>query len=115
MAAANPLLEITRDADGFRLSGELDLSNADDLATTLSADVRKGTDLVLDCSDLTFIDSTGMAALIAICKGLGDTGRLRLRSVSPPIAKVARVLGLDRLQNLVFESVAPLPGIAATA
>ena len=115
MAAANPLLQITREPNGFRLSGELDLSNAGDLATTVSTDVRQGGDLVLDCSNLSFIDSTGMAALLSICKQLGDTGRLRLRSVSPPIAKAARVLGLDRVPNLVLEIEAPDPGIAATA
>lgn len=113
MTAANPLLEVTRDADGFRLSGELDLSNVEELATIVSAQVREGNQLVFDCSSLSFIDSTGMAALLAICKGLGDSGRLTLRSVSPAISKAAHVLGLDRVHNLVVEN-GPR-GIAATA
>jgi anti-anti-sigma factor len=115
MTAGNALLEITRDSDSFRLSGELDLSNVDQLATTLSPEVRDGNHLVLDCSDLKFIDSTGMAALLAICKGLGPSGRLTLRTVPIAVAKAAHVLGLERVPNLELTDSRSAPGIAATA
>lgn len=115
MAAGNSLLEVIRDRDGFRLSGEIDLSNVDQLATAVSAEVREGNHLILDCSDLRFIDSTGMAALLAICKGLGASGRLTLRTVSAPVAKAAHILGLDRVPNLELSRPAPPPGVAATA
>jgi anti-anti-sigma factor len=114
MTAESSLLEITRDRDGFRLSGEIDLSNVDQLATTVAGEVREGNHLILDCTDLRFIDSTGMAALLAICKGLGATGRLTLRTVRLPVAKAARVLGLDRVPNLELVLPAPTPGVAAT-
>lgn len=115
MAVANPLLEITREEDAFRLTGEIDLSNVDQLATALSPEVREGNHLVLDCADLAFIDSTGMAALIAICKGLGVSGRLTLLMVPAPVAKAARVLGLDRFPNLEVRSARPASGMAASA
>ncbi|MGH2692257.1 MAG: STAS domain-containing protein [Actinomycetota bacterium] len=115
MTAGNALLEITRERDAFRLSGEIDLSNVDQLATALSPEVRDGNHLVLDCSDLGFIDSTGMAALLAICKGLGVSGRLTLRTVPSPVAKAAHVLGLDRVPNLKFTDARSGPGIAASA
>ena len=115
MAARNPLLEITREREHFRLSGEIDLSNVDQLATALSPEVREGNHLLLDCSDLEFIDSTGMAALLSICKGLGVTGRLTLSMLPTPVAKAAHVLGLDRIPNLEFRDVKRPPGIAATA
>src|SRR5687767_575020 len=112
--ASDQLLEIAREADAFRISGELDLSNADRLITTLSPEVRKGNQLKLDCSGLEFVDSTGMAALIMISRGLGESGRLTLARVPANVAKAAHVLGVDRLPNLDI-SVAPIPGIAATA
>jgi anti-anti-sigma factor len=115
MAARNALLEITRERDGFRLSGEIDLSNVDQLATALSPEVHEGNHLVLDCSDLGFIDSTGMAALLSICKGLGVSGRLTLRMVPTPVAKAAHVLGLDRVPNLELTDARPAPGITASA
>ena len=100
MAAGNSLLEITRNGDAFRLSGEIDLSNVDQLATTISSEVREGNHVVLDCTDLRFIDSTGMAGLLRICKALGDTGQLTLRTLPPQVARAAHILGIDRVPNL---------------
>ena len=114
-AAGNSLLEITRDNDAYRLSGEIDLSNVDQLATAVSSDVREGNHLVLECADLRFIDSTGMAGLLAICKALGVSGRLTLRALPPPVAKAARILGLDRVPNLEIAQVGTPRSAAATA
>ena len=100
MAAGNSLLEITRDGNAFRLSGEIDLSNVDQLATTLSSEVREGNHLILECEELRFIDSTGMAGILRLCKALGETGRLTLRTLPPQVAKAAHILGLDRVPNL---------------
>ena len=113
--AANTLLEVTRERDAFRLSGEIDLSNVDELATAVSGEIREGNHIVFDCRDLRFIDSTGMAALLSICKSLGVSGRLTLRTVPPPVAKAAHVLGLDRVPNLELVQPAPAPGAAAIA
>lgn len=115
MTTDSSLLEVIRDRDGFRLSGEIDLSNVDQLATAVSGEVRQGNHLVLDCTELRFIDSTGMAALLAICKGLGATGKLTLRALPSPVAKAAHVLGIDRLPNLELAVPVPAPGVAATA
>jgi anti-anti-sigma factor len=114
MTAGTRLLEIEHKDDAYVLSGEIDLSNVDQLATTLATEVREGNHLVLDCAGLRFIDSTGMSALLAICRGLGDSGRLTLRSVPTPVAKAAHVLGLDRVPNLELTN-GQIPGIAAGA
>ena len=106
MTAGSSLLEISREGGSFRISGEIDLSNVDQLATAVSTEVREGNHVVIDCEGLRFIDSTGMAALLAICKGLGVSGRLTLRTVPAAIAKAAHVLGLDRIPNLELAGTA---------
>ena len=111
MAAGDSLLEITRDGNAFRLSGEIDLSNVDQLATAVSSEVRDGNHLILECEDLRFVDSTGMAGLLSICRGLGATGRLTLRRLPAPVAKATRILGLDRVPNLEVSQ----PGSRANA
>ena len=113
MSAGSSLLEITREGNAFRLSGEIDLSNVDQLATAVSSEVREGNHLILDCRELRFIDSTGMAGLLRIRSGLGDSGRLTLRTLPTSVAKAAHVLGLDRIPNLEFS--ANPSGAAATA
>ena len=113
--AGGSLLEITRAGDAFRLSGEIDLSNVDQLATAVSSEVRDGAHLILDCEELRFIDSTGMAGLLSICRSLGESGRLTLRSLAPPVAKAARILGLERVPNLELAPSTAPASRAATA
>lgn len=60
----------------FRLRGDIDMLNADELAQELAETVR-GSDggLVIDCSDLTFIDSSGLKALLVTQRALAEEGR----------------------------------------
>ncbi len=99
------LLEITRENGTFRLVGEIDMSNAAELSRRVGGEVVEGTQLVFDCSDLRFVDSTGMAAIVEITRALGTSGRLVLRSPPHSLRKAVEVLGLDRLQNLEFDGV----------
>ena len=94
------LLQIERDDGEFRLVGEIDMSNAAEFTRTVRDGVTEGGHIVFDCSDLRFIDSTGMAALVEISRGLGENGRLVLRSPGASLVKAVHVLGLDRLPNL---------------
>jgi anti-sigma B factor antagonist len=49
----------------IRLSGELDISAADGLLERLDAELARGSaEIVMDLSELTFIDSTGLRTLL---------------------------------------------------
>ncbi len=80
----------------LRLSGEIDLANVDDLRDALQDHLAatEGT-VTVDCSDLTFIDSSGVSALAAAWKKAGvDQRELRLANVSPPVRRVLELCGL---------------------
>jgi anti-anti-sigma factor len=102
MDARSPLLEVKRENGTFRLVGEIDMSNAAEFSRKVAREVTEGTDVILDCTDLRFVDSTGMAAFVEISRGLGASGRLVLRSPPQSLRKAVHVLGLDRLPNLEF-------------
>jgi len=77
------------------LVGELDLANAETLAAQLEQ-AAVG-ELVLDMSELEFIDSTGIALLVATHRRLND-GVVRFRlisSASPAVQRVMALTGLD--------------------
>jgi anti-sigma B factor antagonist len=81
------------------LRGELDLANSpllrDELLSTLDEGLQS---LILDLSELTFIDSSGLAVLVVVLKHADDHHiALRLRSVTPPIERVLEACGLDDL------------------
>ena len=50
------------------ISGRLDASNSDEFKKSFSSYIEKTANFVLDCSQLDFIDSTGLGAIISILK-----------------------------------------------
>lgn len=81
------------------LSGELDMANADTFAARLEVSEAEGAEsIVIDLSTLQFVDSTGIALLVAADHRLNQDGRRRLTIVPSPAPAVTRVMettGLD--------------------
>jgi anti-anti-sigma factor len=73
-----------------RFAGEIDLASAERLAETL--DLLDGP-LVVDCSALDFIDSSGLHVLV---DAVATHGSVTLRRASPFVVEVVELLGLDR-------------------
>jgi anti-anti-sigma factor len=94
------ILEST--ADGSRvlaLFGELDLSNAAQLEERLAGDI----DTVLDLSELSFIDSSGIHVLISTAQRAQSEGwTFSVQNAQPAVLRVIKVVGLD--QQLGLES-----------
>jgi anti-sigma B factor antagonist len=81
------------------LAGEVDLANAHTLTSQLESLPSDGaTRVTLDLTDLEFIDSTGIAALVAACRRLGD-GEIDLRIVRSRASAVRRVMEITGLDD----------------
>src|SRR3954454_16912967 len=92
-------LRLDHDAhDGIHVlavSGELDLARAPDVRTALAlAASGPGEHLILDLSEVTFIDSTALATLLHADDQLPGDG-VRMVLVCPP-ASVQRLLAMTR-------------------
>ncbi|WFE99069.1 STAS domain-containing protein [Micromonospora sp. WMMD964] len=89
---------VERDGEGasLRLAGELDLSTAPLLTAAIEELTAAGeTRLLLDLTDLTFCDSTGMAVFVRGDNQVAaDGGWLRLTGASGRVERVLRVTGL---------------------
>src|SRR3954471_13555472 len=81
------------------VAGELDLSNSTELRKRVHRAVRDGrTRVVIDLTDLTHMDSSGMAALIDAHQLAEESGgRLVLVITSESVRRTVEVRGLDRL------------------
>jgi anti-sigma B factor antagonist len=95
-------LDVQREPGRVRVvaSGELDLSTSPDLEQELDAIIDRGgcRELVLDLSDVAFLDSTGLRALWTIRQRLQDTGcTFILRSPSEPVQRVLRLTKLHKV------------------
>ncbi len=90
----------TESGDGkrtIRLGGELDLSAAPALEAAIEEAISDSASaVVIDFSALTFIDSTGIAILVAAMGDERATGRLRfVPSQAPAVARVLKLTGVE--------------------
>jgi anti-anti-sigma factor len=94
------------DTNTFFLRGDIDLSNADGLLTTLRSVAGLHSGVVeVDCMDLTFIDAAGIRVLILVHAELAQEGRdLVLVHPSPILTRMLQALDLTYLLRPI-----PLP------
>jgi stage II sporulation protein AA (anti-sigma F factor antagonist) len=90
--------------EGLRLAGELDLSSAPRLSDALDPKLDAGGHIVLDLSDLSFMDSTGLQVLIRSALTLGDRGTILLRNPGNLVRSILELaIRTDKIPNLVVD------------
>lgn len=94
-------VEQSRDADGspvVRLSGELDISNAHSLRDTMEAVVGTSPSrVVFDLSELTFMDSSGIAVMVYVANNVKTVQLLHASSI---VRRVVEATGLSQILRL---------------
>jgi anti-sigma B factor antagonist len=83
------------------LVGELDMANAATLASELeNLEATAGTEpITIDMSELEFIDSTGIAVLVAAYRRANGGGESRLRFIRSRATGVQRVMDVTGLEK----------------
>lgn len=85
----------------LRISGEIDVSNARELSAAIEAAVPNGIlRIVMDLTDITYLDSAGVKLLMQLADRL-RARRRELRLVVPEHAPIRAVLELTGLSQLV--------------
>ena len=92
----------------IRVRGELDLSTAPNLCATVERVAGNGR-VMIDLSELSFCDSTGLRALVGATREIEINGGRAALAV-PPGGALARILELSGLGE--FLRVAPSPEVA---
>lgn len=96
--AGHELLEEPAAFDGLLVvaRGELDIASAftlrDKLHGAAASGVRR---ILLDLTDVTFMDSLSMAAVVATQRRLGDEGRLAVVATHPYVLLIFEAGGID--------------------
>jgi anti-sigma B factor antagonist len=85
------------------VAGELDMSTSSELRRRVEVCLRNGrTAVIIDLSELTHMDSSGLAALISAHQLTQERrGRLALVISSESVRRTVEVRGLDRLFKIV--------------
>jgi anti-sigma B factor antagonist len=88
------------------LSGEIDLANAQLVVERATKCLyRDDVDaLSLDLGDVTFMDSTGLSAMITLLNLAGETGKaLTLRRVPDRVRRLLELTGLNRIFTIELD------------
>ena len=91
-------IDVQREGDDavVHLAGELDISTSPDLQDTLAELTDAPRRVAVDLSELEFMDSTGLAALLGAHKTLSEHGgTLELRHPNKMIVNLVQITGLD--------------------
>lgn len=91
----------SEESDGWVIvapAGELDIATSDVLNRALS----ENRDTILDLSEVSFMDSTGIRAIVGVHNRLNESGnRFRLIVPSGPVARIIEITGLTGALDLV--------------
>jgi anti-sigma B factor antagonist len=96
---ADPIVGVSENGGAVvvRLAGELDLYNTPAVKEALADALgRTAARLVIDLSDVTFIDSTALGALVEARKQLGSGDRFALAAPGLEARRALEVSGLDQ-------------------
>ncbi len=69
--------------------------------------------LLLDLSDVEFIDSTGLGGVVSLLKSLGPSGEIWVVGARPPVRRLFELTRLDRVFQL-FATLEDAQAAAAT-
>jgi anti-sigma B factor antagonist len=95
-------VEIVEQADGAaaaRVSGDLDIVTSDEIKRALAGLIDAGhVALVLDLTDVGFVDSSGLGALVALHRHATDHGgSFVVRSVPPQVQRLFEITRLGEI------------------
>jgi anti-anti-sigma factor len=78
------------------LFGELDAASRDSTEAAVVAALTSGRSVIIDLADVTFVDSSGVATLIAIAQKAEAEGTLlSIRNAPPNVRRIFEIAGLD--------------------
>ena len=79
-----------------------------------AATTPQGGDVILNLTTVTFIDSSGLGAIVAAMKGLGRDRKMALAGLTPTVEKVFRLTRMDSVFQLFPTLDAALNTLTAT-
>lgn len=82
------------------LSGRLDASNAQELTNTLNSSLDGVKDLIFDFTNLKYVASAGLRALLMAQKRMNKQGSMKICHVDETVMEVLEMTGFADLMNI---------------
>lgn len=99
-------MKLESHSDTLRISGmkEIGAANADEFRDQARAALKEGhKDIEIDLTETTFIDSSGLGAILALHKTARTRkGTVRLLHPQPPVQQILDLTRMDRVLEIVI-------------
>ena len=90
-------------AGRYAVIGELDMATAETLREALRPIALSHRPIALDLGELTFIDSSGIRALVDLASRMNGSGPLMLFNLSVGVRRLLDIVGLDNVPGIQVE------------
>lgn len=87
------------------VEGEIDINTSPDIKKNFEKIIDKKTPrVVINFSKVTYVDSSGLATLVEILKGMRSYGgKMRLSNLSPKIKSLFEITKLEKLFDIIAD------------
>jgi len=88
------------------IKGEVDIYSVDQFRKSIEKSINQKTSkIILDCTDLSYIDSTGMGVLIEMRNKTMEMGqKIVMKNPKPNIKKLLSLTGVDKIIEIIENS-----------
>jgi anti-anti-sigma factor len=87
-----------------RVEGEVDVATCGALWEQMAAEIGRTNGVILDLSETTFVDSSGLSVFVRAKRKLDTTGgSMVLRNPRPQVARVLALTGLDKVMTVEID------------
>lgn len=96
-----------------RVDGEIDITSSPGMKKAFDKLIAtKAPKMVIELSQVTYIDSSGLATLVEILKGMRSYGgKMRLAGMSPKIKSLFEITKLDKLFEIMASEEEAVAGM----
>jgi anti-anti-sigma factor len=90
----------TEDPHGVRLIGEIDMASAPALGEALLAAMAGGKTLTIEMADVTFMDSSGLQAILTAAAEATTDEPLVVKDPSAAVLRVMELVGVEQMPQI---------------
>lgn len=84
-----------------KVDGDIDVNSVRELKTVLEENLSNEPDIVLDCKNLNYIDSTGLGVLVSTLKKVQKyDGSIKITNLKSYLGKIFKVTGLYKIFDI---------------
>jgi anti-anti-sigma factor len=95
-------IKVRQDRGVYIVSGDLDLGSAEQFRHGMEPALDSRGEVVIDLSEVTFMDSFGLRSVALLARMVGDRGVL-LRYPQDPVLRVLELLDIEAIHGIRIE------------